>query len=147
VAAIPAGSPSCPSGHAVLHHGALFELVPNGVRMVWESHIENLLEVIGDNNVFLVGVVSLLVVVIIATASSNCDPLGVPLWPLLIAFDASLSAFAGSPWVGPLGCHRGPTSLHPGRRRPQLPLHQSLSGGNVKQLSCGLWLITAEFMH
>jgi hypothetical protein len=73
--------------------------------MVWTGRFEKLLEVISglshlvleimldSRNVFLVGVVCLLVVIIIA--ASNSDPLGAPLLPLFTALGASLTAFPG----------------------------------------------------
>jgi hypothetical protein len=98
-----------PCGHVVLHHGAIFELVPDGVSMVWAGRLEKLLEVIdrlphlafeitlGGSDVFHVRVViGLLVVVIVVTASSNYDPLGAPLWPPPNVIGAPLSAFASN---------------------------------------------------
>jgi hypothetical protein len=85
--------------------------------MVGAGHLEKLLEVIGrlphlalevtlsGGNRLLVGVIGLLVVVTLITAGSNYDPLGLLLWPPLVAFGAPLCAFASY-----LGC------------APQLPL-------------------------
>jgi hypothetical protein len=150
-----------PHGHVVLHHGALFEVVPDGVHMIWEGHLEKLLEVIGrlprlaleialgDSDMFLIGVVRLLAIVIIITSSSNCDLLVMPLLSLLTAIGASLSAFAGSlewcPWLPSGSPH------YPGRRQPRSPLHQMRDGwlcqaaplwslvdhGRVHALGCG----------
>jgi hypothetical protein len=89
----------------------------DGVHMVWAGHLEKLLEVIGrlsrlvlkvtlsSVNMFLVRVIILLIVVTLVTISSNCDPLGMPLWPTLVAFGARLHAFGD--------CHRGPPSHWP----------------------------------
>jgi hypothetical protein len=97
-----------PRGHVVFHHGALFEVVPDDVHMIWEGHLEKLLEVIGrlprlaleialgGSDMFLIGVVLILAIVIIITACSNCDLLVMLLLPLLTAIGASLSAFADS---------------------------------------------------
>jgi hypothetical protein len=77
-----------------------------GVCMVWLGHLEKPLKVISrlsclvlqialnHDGVFLIEVISLLVIVIIA--SGKCDMLGVPLWPPHTTFGAPLSAFAKS---------------------------------------------------
>jgi hypothetical protein len=76
--------------------------------MVWAGHLEKLVDVIGrssclmleialsDSDVFLRVIYHhVIVIVIIITASRNCDPLGgEPLLPLLTALGTSLSAFA-----------------------------------------------------
>jgi hypothetical protein len=75
--------------------------------MVGAGRLEKLLEVIGrlpclslevvlgGGNELLIGVVSLLVVVTLIIASSNCDPLGSLLWPPLVAFGAPFCILAG----------------------------------------------------
>jgi hypothetical protein len=94
--------------HVVLHHGTIFELVPDRVRMVWAGHLEKILKVIsrlprlvaeimlGGSDVLLVRVIGLLVIVIIIATGSNCDPLRVPRCPLPITFRACLRTFVGS---------------------------------------------------
>jgi hypothetical protein len=83
-----------PCGHLVLHHGAFFQLVPNGVYMVRSGCFEKLLKVIGrlshlvldvmlgGGNKFLVKIVSLLVIVTHVAVGSDYDMLGSPLCPL-----------------------------------------------------------------
>jgi hypothetical protein len=97
---------------------ALFELVPDGVRMVWIGHLDKLLEVIcrlphwmleitfGGNDVFLIGVDHLLVIVIVViTASSDSDPLGHHfdpfLLPLALLLVSLLVALGGAPQLLP----------------------------------------------
>jgi hypothetical protein len=75
--------------------------------MIWAGHLEELFKVISrlqrlvlevalsDSDVFFIGVINLLIVVILIVASSNGNSLGAPLWPPLIAFGASIHAFAG----------------------------------------------------
>jgi hypothetical protein len=94
-----------PYGH-VVHHGTLLELVPYGVCVIWVGRLEELFKVIGrlprlalevmisSSDVIFIKVTSLLVVVTLIIAGSNDDPLGAPLLPPLIAFGASLRAFA-----------------------------------------------------
>jgi hypothetical protein len=86
--------------------------VPDGVSKVWVGRHDKILIVIGrlphlaheimlgDSDVFLVGVIRLLAVVIVVIASSNYAPLEAPLLPILTAYGASLSTFAES-----LGCY------------------------------------------
>jgi hypothetical protein len=74
--------------------------------MVGASCLEKLLEVIGrlpllalegvlgSGNELLIGIIGLLVVVPLITSGSDCNPLGLPLWPPLVAFGAPLHAFA-----------------------------------------------------
>jgi hypothetical protein len=78
--------------------------MPNGVCMVWICHLEKLLEVIDrlsclalgialdGSDVFLVGVIHcLVIVVVVAITGGNDAPLGAPLLHLLAVFGASLS--------------------------------------------------------
>jgi hypothetical protein len=70
--------------------------------MIWAGHLEELFKVISrlqrlvlevalsDSDVFFIGVINLLIVVILIVASSNGNSLGAPLWPPLIAFGASI---------------------------------------------------------
>jgi hypothetical protein len=72
-----------PHGHVVLHHGAFFKLVSDGVRMLGVGHLEKLLEVIGrlphlalevplsGGNEPLIGIVGLLVIVAHVAAVCN----------------------------------------------------------------------------
>jgi hypothetical protein len=104
-----------PRGHVVLHHGTLFKLVSDGVCMFWAGHLEKLLKVISrlsclaleitlsHSDVFLIGVIGLLIVVIdllivviFIAASGNCDLLGEPLWPPPTTFGTLLSTFVGN---------------------------------------------------
>jgi hypothetical protein len=97
-----------PRGHVVLHHETLFKLVSDGVCMFWAGHLEKLLQVISrlsclaleitlsHSDVFLIGVIGLLIVVIFIAASGNCGLLGEPLWPPPTTFGALLSTFVGN---------------------------------------------------
>jgi hypothetical protein len=82
-----------PRGHKVFHHGTLFELVFDGVRMVRTGHFKKFLKMVfqlpglvpevtlSGCDILLIGVVRFLVIVIVT--GSNYDPLGTPLFPLL----------------------------------------------------------------
>jgi hypothetical protein len=98
-------------------------------------------------DVFFIRVVSLLIVVTLVAANNNCDPLGAPLWPPLIAFGAPLHAFAGSLGWCPLVASRGRLCLTLDKNGLDCLLTIGVSSDNVKQLPCNLWLITTEFMH
>jgi hypothetical protein len=75
--------------------------------MIWIGRFEKFLKVIvwqprlaleimlSYSNMFLVGAVCFLIVIVV-TAGSNCDPLGALLLALSAAFGASLSIFIGS---------------------------------------------------
>ncbi len=75
--------------------------------MVGSGRLEKLIEVIGTlprlalevtlggGNELLIGIVSLLVVVTLIIAGSNCDLLRAPLLPLFVALGTFLSTFAG----------------------------------------------------
>jgi hypothetical protein len=148
-----------PHGHVVLHHGVLFELLPDGVCMVWACCLEKLLEVIGrlpylvleimlgGCDVFLIRVISLLVVVVVVATSCNHDPLGPPFWPPLTAFGASLRAFADNLGWCPSATAGDHLPIALDEDGPNCLFTTSVWGDNVKQLLCGLWLITTEFKH
>jgi hypothetical protein len=72
---------------------------------------------------------------------------GASLWPLLIALGVSLSAFAGSlGWCTSAAIGDClPVALV--EDDPNRLFTRGVPGGNVKQLFCGLWLITVEFIH
>jgi hypothetical protein len=95
-----------PCSHVVLHHGALLELMLDGVCMVRACCLKELFDVIGrlphpalevtlsGSDVFHVRIISLLIASLVI-ASSKCDLLRVPLWPPLIAFGAPLHSIDG----------------------------------------------------
>jgi hypothetical protein len=74
--------------------------------MIGAGRLEKLLEVIyrlsrlvlevmlDGGNELIVGIVSLLVIVALVAAGSDCDSLGSPLWPPLVAFRALLCSLA-----------------------------------------------------
>jgi hypothetical protein len=75
---------------------------------------------LGSGNIFLIDVIDVLVIVALVAASSNCDSLGAPLWPPLVAFGALLHGFAN------------------------YLLTRGVPGGDVEKLLCGLRLITTR---
>jgi hypothetical protein len=91
----------------LINHGAFFQLMPDGVRMIEVGHLEKLLEVIGGlprlahevalggGNENLVEIIGLLVIVALITARCNYNSLGSPLCPPLVAFAPPLRAPAG----------------------------------------------------
>jgi hypothetical protein len=98
-----------PCGNVVLHHGAFFQLMPDGVRMIGAGGLKKLLEVIGGlphlvlevmlsgSNELLIEIVGLLVIVTLIIVGSDYDSLGSPLWPPFVAFGAPLCTLATFP--------------------------------------------------
>jgi hypothetical protein len=103
-----------PRSHEVFEHGAPFELVPDGIRMLRTGHFEKFLEVLtrlpylalevalSGCNILLVRAVHSLVVIIAAGSNRNpsrchfCPfllPLAPFLAPLLVALDGAPSCF------------------------------------------------------
>jgi hypothetical protein len=133
--------------------------VPDGVRMVWAGRLKRLLKVISRlscptleialnyTNMFLIGVISLLVVVIFIIASGNYDPFGVPLWPPPTAFGSPLSAFAGSLGRCPSATNEERLSVALDENDRYCLFFRSMPCDDVKQLCCGPRLITVELMH
>jgi hypothetical protein len=96
--------------------------------------------VIGDSD-------SLLVVVALIAAGSDCDSLGSPLWPLLLPlvllFAPLPATLSGAPRLS-----LGPAFLSPWTKNsPDRLLARGVPAGDVEQLLRGLWLITVELMH
>jgi hypothetical protein len=132
-------------GHVVFNHGAIFDLVPDGVCMLWGGHLEKLLRVISrlqclvleialsGSDVFLIGVV-----VIVVAASSNCDPLGASLWSLLTTLVTPLSTFAGSLGWCPSAIARDCLLVALDEDGPDHLFTRGVLGDNVKELLCGL---------
>jgi hypothetical protein len=107
-----------PCGHVVFHHVALFDLVPDGVSKVWVGRHEKILKLIGrlprlaheikisGSDVFLLGVIRLLVVVIIVIACSNYALSGAHhfcpfLLPLALLLAPLPRALGGTPRLSP----------------------------------------------
>jgi hypothetical protein len=82
----------------------------------------------------LSGVTSLLIIIPLITAGSDCDSLGLPFQPPLVAFGAPLAA----------GSHL-PTALD--KDDPIRLLTRGMPGGDVEELLRALWLVTTELMH
>jgi hypothetical protein len=82
----------------------------------------------------LIGVTSLLIIIPLITAGSDCDSLGLPFQPPLVAFGAPLTA----------GSHL-PTALD--KDDPNRLLTRGMPGGDVEELLRALWLVTTELMH
>jgi hypothetical protein len=143
-------------GHEVFHYGALFELVFDGVRMVWICRFEKFFEVLArlsylvlevtlGGRYILLRAVHFLVVVV--AAGSNFDPLGHCPPPPFATFGTFLNVFA---------CSFG--RCHPATSGDHFPITlnknghdhlfvRSVPGGDIKQLLDGLQLIMAKFMH
>jgi hypothetical protein len=95
------------SGHVVLHHGALLQLMPNKVHMIGAGCFEKILKVIGGlrhlafkitlggDDELLVGVTSVLVVITLVPVSGYRDSLGPPLRPPIVASSAPLCTLVG----------------------------------------------------
>jgi hypothetical protein len=83
-------SAKSPRGHVILHHGALLQLVPNTVCMIWIGCVEKLLEVIrwlsrltfkitlGNGNELLIGVAGVLIVITFVATGGDHHTLGPP---------------------------------------------------------------------
>jgi hypothetical protein len=148
-----------PRGHVVLHHGAFFQLVLDGVRMVGACHFEKFLEVIerlsclvlevtlGSSNELLVRIISLLVVVTLFVAASDYYSLGSLLWPPLIAFGAPPCILANRLEWCPLTTTGGCLPVTLDENSPDCLLARGMPSGDVEQLLHGLWLIVTELMH
>jgi hypothetical protein len=100
-----------------------------------------------SGNELLVRIVGLLVIIALIIAGSDYDPLGLPLWPPLVAFSAPLCAF--------VGCLEWCPSTAAGDRPPvaldenghDCLLTRGVPSGNVVLLLRGLQLIVVELMH
>jgi hypothetical protein len=113
--------------------------------MVGADCLEKLLDVISRlqrlivevmldrGDMFFVKVIDFLVIVVHVSVSSNCDPLGVPLWPLLFVFHAPLHALADSlgqcPSATSGGCHPIVVDEH----GPNCLLIEGVLGGDVRR--------------
>jgi hypothetical protein len=98
-----------PFSHVVFHHGTLFELVPDGIHVVWTCHFGKLFEVIGGlpclvldivvsgSDMFSIGALHFLVIIVIADGS-NRNPLGAPLLlPLVLLLEHLLMTLGSAP--------------------------------------------------
>jgi hypothetical protein len=97
--------PRSPRGHAIFHHGALFEPVFDGVGMVPIGYFMEFLEVLArlshlvlgvmlsGHDILLIGSIHFLVVIVVR-AGRDCDPSRAPLLPLFAALGDFLSALA-----------------------------------------------------
>jgi hypothetical protein len=148
-----------PDGPVVLHHGAFFKLVPNGVCMIGTSCLKKVPAMVGwlphlafeivlsSGGEVLIRVDNVLVIVTLVLVGSHHDLLGLSLQPPHDAFGAPLCALAGC-----LGWHLSTTAK--GRflvilneNGPDHLLTRGMPGGNVEKLIHGLWLVMAELMH
>jgi hypothetical protein len=148
-----------PLGHIVLHHGAFFKLVPDGVHMVGTGHLEKFHEVIGrltrmtlevtrdDGNEILIGIVSLLFVVTLLVSVSDCGPLGSLLWAPLVAFGAPICTFVDCLEWCPSTATRDHPTVTLDENIPDSLLTRGIPSGDDDQLLHGLWLIAVVLMH
>jgi hypothetical protein len=102
---------------------------------------------LGDSNELLVGVTSILANIIFTTTSGDCDLLGPPSWPPLIAFDAPLCSLVGGYSGRSPTAARGCLSTTLLEDRPNRLLARGVPGGDVKELLRGLQLFTAELVQ
>jgi hypothetical protein len=100
-----------------------------------------------SGNELLVRIVGLLVIIALIVAGSDYDPLGLPLWPPLVAFSAPLCAFAGClEWCPSTAAEdRPPVALD--ENGPDCLLTRGVPSGDVVLLLRGLQLIVVELMH
>jgi hypothetical protein len=122
--------------------------MPNGVCMVWICHLEKLLEVIDrlsclahgiadGSNVFLIGVIHcLVIVVVVAITGGNDAPLGAPLLHLLAVFGASLST--------PISSFRRCPMAATGDRLPIILDKNGLTNSSLE--ACKVALSSGSFM-
>jgi hypothetical protein len=103
--------------------------------------------VLSGADMFLVGGIRLLAVVIVVVARRNYNLLGASLLPLLTSFGTSLSTFASSLGWCPSTAARDRLPITLDEYGPDRLFTKCVSGGNVKQLLCGLQLNMVEFMH
>jgi hypothetical protein len=93
---------------------------------------------LGSGDVFLIGVISLLVVVIFVAASSNYDPLGARLWPPPTTFGSPFRAFVGSLGRCPSAVDSERLFVALDENSPDYLLCRGVPSSDVKQLLCGL---------
>jgi hypothetical protein len=118
----------------------LFEMIDGLPRLELEVAL-------GSGNELLVRIVSLLVVVTPVATGNDCDALGSPLWPPLVAFGAPLCALAGCLEWRPSTATRGCLPITLDENGPNRLLTRGVLGGDVEQLLRSLWLIAAELIH
>jgi hypothetical protein len=144
-------------GHKAFHHGALFELMFDGVHMVQIGYFEKFLKVLirlsclaldvvlSGSDLLLIGVIRFLVVIVAAGSSS--DPWGCCFCPLFAIFGTFLSVFACGFGRFPTAANRDHFLIALNKDDPDRLFARSMLSGDIKQLLGGLWLIATEFMH
>jgi hypothetical protein len=95
----------------------------------------------------LVGVANILVVVTLITTGGDRDSLGPPLQPPFVTFGTPLHALVSCLGWRSLTATGGrfPAALN--KNGSDRLLARGVPGGDVEELLCGLWLVTAELMH
>jgi hypothetical protein len=101
----------------------------------------------GGSDDLLIRIIRLLVVVALVTAGSDCNPLGSPLGPPLIAFSTPLCTLADCLKWHPLIAAGGQPPVTLDENGHDRLLTRGVPSGDVDQLRCGLWLVMTELMH
>jgi hypothetical protein len=111
--------------------------------VVGAGHFEKLLKVIGrlshlvhevtlgGSNVLLIGIISRLVVVTLIAAGSDCNSLGSPLWPPLVAFGTPLCALVSRLEWCPSTVARSRLLVALDKNGPYRLLTKGVPGGDV----------------
>jgi hypothetical protein len=102
---------------------------------------------LGSGNELLIRVIDVLIIITSITTSSDCDLLGPPHRPPLVASGANLSTLVGCFGWRSLSTAGGSllAALHEDGSNRFLTI--GMLAGDVEELLRGLWLVTAEFVY
>jgi hypothetical protein len=120
--------------------GKLLDVIGKLPRLVFEV-------MLGNGDELLIRIIGFLIIVTLVVAGSDCDLLGSPLGPPLVAFGAPPYTHADCLEWCPLTAAGAHPCVTLDENGPGHLLARGMPGGNVKQLLRGLWLITTELMH
>jgi hypothetical protein len=118
----------------------------SGVRMIEIGCLEKLLKVLSILPRLALEV-TLLVIMPLITAGGDCDSLGLPLRPPLVAFGTPVCAITSCLEQRPSTATESRLPIVLDEDGPNLLLARGMPGRDVEELLNGLWLVTIELMH